>query len=434
MIKRAGFHLFHFLVLNALLFLAVYFYFALTYPKAFVLYSVVIAYKFIARRVFNFTLIAFLVYFMAYLAGIIKFTLEQKFFRMVGFLKEMFKFVLILGMVSFIEFFVFYQNRIGRLIYVYFLVLYGIYYYIYLKSRSQKGPRGLLWLADVPVEKVMGKYVKKQSAYRVYKDGETVETGIPPDVVYQDGCIDDHTSESLIRNKLAGLRVVELVELVENEAGKIPLDYVNIHWFLEKFDVVDSGYFRSSRMFNIFMGFILLAVLFPIGIIFAIIHKLFSAGPIFFIQERTGLHERPFKMIKFRTMVRNAESGGARFAGKNDKRITPVGKFMRRFRIDEIPQFLNVIKGEMGLVGPRPERQVFIENLSKEIPYYKLRLLVPPGLTGWAQVNGVYAGSDIEEHKEKLEYDLYYIKNRSIGMDLLILLRTIKTIIQGKGE
>jgi lipopolysaccharide/colanic/teichoic acid biosynthesis glycosyltransferase len=132
-------------------------------------------------------------------------------------------------------------------------------------------------------------------------------------------------------------------------------------------------------------------------------------------------------------MVSGAEKDGATFTGEDDPRVTPVGKIMRRMRIDEIPQFFNVLKGDMSLVGPRPERKVFIETLSKQIPYYSLRLLVPPGLTGWAQVNGAYAGSNIDEHKEKLEYDLYYIKNRNLFLDWSILLRTIKTILLAKG-
>jgi len=376
-------------------------------------------------------------YFLIYVTGIIKYTIEEKFFRFVSCLRETFKLFLILAMASFVEFFVFYQNRIGRWIYVILFILYGIYYLIYRAVRAEKGPRTLLWMATVPAEDILKKYLEKpkKGAFRIFTENN-VPPGVGPglDVVYQDGSIDEHTSEALIKNKLAGLTVVELVELIEKESGKIPLDYVSVHWFLEKFDVVDRNYFRSSRMFNIFMSLVLLVLLFPPGIIAALIHRLFSRGTVFFIQERSGLHGRPFRLIKFRTMVKDAEKQGARFTGKNDWRITPIGKFMRRFRLDEIPQFFNVLKGDMSLVGPRPEREVFIETLAKEIPYYKLRLLVPPGLTGWAQINSAYAGENIADHKEKLEYDLYYIKNRSIFMDLLVLLITVKAIIQGRGE
>jgi lipopolysaccharide/colanic/teichoic acid biosynthesis glycosyltransferase len=435
MIKRIFFHSLHFLILNILVFLAVYIYYALAYGHGFLLYSVIIAYKFITGKIYNFIMVSVLTYFMSYVIGAIKYTVDEKIFRFVAYLKEIFKLLLILGMISFLEFFIFYKARIGRLIYVYIFLLYGIYYYIYRLIRYRKGPRSMMWMAGVPSEEILHKYLTRPGLYRIFPpDNIPHDAGQDIDVVYQDGHIDEHTSEALIKNKLAGHTVVELVELVEKESGKIPVDYVNIHWFLEKFDVVDRNYFRSNRMFNIFMSIVLLLILFPIGFLIALVHRLFSKGPIFFVQERAGLHGKPFQLIKFRTMVDNAEKHGARFAEKNDRRVTPIGKWMRRFRFDEIPQLVNVLKGNMSMVGPRPEREVFIEGLSKDIPYYKLRLLVAPGLTGWAQVNGVYAGYDIDDHKEKLEYDLYYIKNRGILMNLMILLKTVKTIIQGKGE
>lgn len=435
MIKRLFFHLFHFVILALLIFLSAYIYFALTYPRGFALYSIVIAYKFIVGKIDNFALVLVLTYFLSYAGGIIKFTIEEKIFRMVAYFREVFKFLVILGMVSFLEFFLFYQGRFGRLMYVYLFVLYSVYYYIYRLIRYPRGPRSLLWLAHVPSHEILEKYLSKPRAFQIY-----TEADVPPQrgrdihVVYQDGCLDERASEALIKNKLAGHTVVELVELVEKEAGKIPVEYVNIHWFLDKFDVVDSNYFRTSRIFNILLSFILIIILFPIGLLTALIHRCFSPGPLFFVQDRIGLHGRTFRLIKFRTMVKNAEENGAQFSGKNDFRITSFGKYMRRLRLDEIPQLFNVLKGQMSMVGPRPEREIFIENLSKDIPYYKLRLLVPPGLTGWAQVNGVYAGNNIEDHKEKLEYDLYYIKNRNLFMDIQVLLRTIKTIIQAKGE
>jgi lipopolysaccharide/colanic/teichoic acid biosynthesis glycosyltransferase len=435
MIKRLLFHFLHFIIWNALIFSAVYIYHALEYGRGFMLYSVVIAYKFIFKRVYNFILVSSLTYFLSYVTGIIKFTIEDKFFRFVGYLREIFKLFLILAMVSFIEFFLYLDVRIGRLIYVYLFLLYCIYYYIYRWIRSYGGPRPLLWMAAVPAETILEKYIKQPNAFRILTEKE-VPAGAGPtiSVVYQDGSIDEARSEALIKSKLAGYQVMELAELVEKESGKIPLDYVNIHWFLEKFEVADRNLFRVSRAFNIFFSLILLVLLFPPGILAALVHKLFSKGPIFFVQQRMGLHGKKFKLVKFRTMVADAEKHGAQFTGKNDSRITTIGKFMRRFRLDEIPQLINVLKGDMSMVGPRPEREVFIENLAKEIPYYKLRLLVPPGLTGWAQTNSPYAGNNVRDHKEKLEYDLYYIKNRSIFMDLMILLITVKAIIQGRGE
>ncbi len=431
--KRLLFHFFNFIILCLSIGLAVAVYYRFAYSSF--VYSLGVSFNFIRDNPYNFSLIAFVTYFLNYVTGLIKYTIEDKYFSLEKYFKEIFKLLLILVMTNFVEFFIFYEARIGRLIYLYLFIIYSLYYLLYLWLRSQKGPRQLLWLASVPETNVLEKYIKKPGAFHIIKTNQEREAvGLDAYVVYQDGHIDEYTSEALIKNKLAGYTVVELVELIEKESRKIPLDYVNIHWFLENFDVVDRSYFRSNRMFSIFLSITLLILLFPLGMLVALVHKLFSKGPIFFIQQRVGLHGNPFKLIKFRTMVEDAEKKGAQFTEKNDWRITAIGKFMRRLRIDEIPQFFNVLKGDMSMVGPRPERKVFIETLAEEIPYYQLRLLVPPGLTGWAQVNGAYAGNNIKDHKEKLEYDLYYIKNRSIFMDLLILLRTIKTILQGRGE
>ncbi|MCP5102256.1 MAG: sugar transferase [bacterium] len=433
MIKRLLFHAAGFIALCLMVALAVAIYYKTSYVS--LSYSLNQAYLFVMEKPFNFIVIAVGAYFLAYLSGLIKFTIEDKYFRWVAYLKEIFKLSMIVVMMAFVEFLVFYQDRIGRLIYLYFFLVYSIYYLVYMALRSQKGPRLLLWMTSVPPETVLKKYIKNTRAFRVIQtDQEREEAGLNPYVVYRDGDIDEDTSEDLIKSKLAGYTVIELVELIEKATGKIPLDYVNIHWFLEKFDVVDRNYYRTNRMFSIVLSVILLILLFLPGLLTALLHKLFSKGPVFFVQEREGLHGKTFKLFKFRTMVKNAESNGAQFTEKNDPRVTPIGKFMRRLRLDETPQLINVLKGDMSMVGPRPERKVFIDALSKEIPYYKLRLLVPPGLTGWAQINGAYAGNNTGEHKEKLEYDLFYIKNRGIFLDFLILLRTIPTILQARGE
>lgn len=431
--RRVAFHFLNFFILAVIVVIstASYFYFS---PHVFVEPMHEVVYYFIMRRWFNFALILVLTYFLIYLTGMVKYTIEDRHFKIANYFREIFKLVMILGMVSFVEFFVFFTTKIGRVIYLYIFAIYCIYYLSYLAARARKGPRKLHWLAAAPVQDIV-KYIKP-GAFHITETKEDDEVTPDPEIsiVYQDGCITETTSEALIRNKLAGNTVIELVELIEKESGKIPVDYVNIHWFLEKFDVADRDFFRLSRSFNIIISIILLLVLFIPGFLVALVHTLLSRGPIFFTQQRIGLHGKAFRLIKFRSMVKDAEKNGARFAGRNDPRITPLGKVMRRLRIDEIPQLFNVLKGDMSMVGPRPERDVFIDSLSKELPYYKLRLLVPPGLTGWAQINGVYAGSDIKEHKEKLEYDLYYIKNRSIFIDSLIMLRTIKTILQARGE
>ena len=178
---------------------------------------------------------------------------------------------------------------------------------------------------------------------------------------------------------------------------------------------------------------LLLIVLFPLAFLVAVIHKLESRGSLFIIQKRIGYEGNGFNLIKFRTMVEEAEKNGPQFTNEDDPRITKIGKIMRVFRIDEVPQLVNVLKGDINLIGPRPEREEFIDMLEKEIPFYRLRLEIRPGLTGWAQVNYFYAGYDIDDHLKKLEYDLYYIKNRSVSLDFIILLRTIKTMFSRKG-
>ena len=188
-----------------------------------------------------------------------------------------------------------------------------------------------------------------------------------------------------------------------------------------------------KRCFDIAASLILLFILFPVSFLVALLHLLESKGSLFFVQKRVGYGGAEFRLLKYRTMVMDAEKDGPRFAEPNDCRVTRIGRFMRVFRIDEVPQFFNVMKGEMSLVGPRPERPEFIEMLSEEIPQFKMRLIVKPGLTGWAQVNFPYAGDIVDHHREKLEYDLYYIKNRGIFLDVKTIFKTIVIVLNKKG-
>ncbi|MCS1352246.1 sugar transferase [Mechercharimyces sp. CAU 1602] len=167
----------------------------------------------------------------------------------------------------------------------------------------------------------------------------------------------------------------------------------------------------------------------PVLLITALLIKLESRGPVLYKQERVGLDGKPFSIVKFRSMRTDAEKNGPQWAAKNDPRVTRIGRFIRKTRIDEVPQLLNILRGEMSLIGPRPERDVFIERFSEEIPDFRKRLLVKPGLTGWAQVNGGY---DITP-KEKFELDMYYVQRRSIGLDIVILYRTVWVVLSGTG-
>jgi len=184
-----------------------------------------------------------------------------------------------------------------------------------------------------------------------------------------------------------------------------------------------------KRIFDILISLLSMPIALIIITIFAIIIKIESPGPAFFLQERVGLNGRNFLMIKLRSMRIDAEKNGAQWAAKNDPRVTKVGAFIRKTRIDELPQLFNVLKGDMSLIGPRPERPIFMEQFNKEIPGFVDRLKVRPGITGWAQVNGGY---DITP-KEKLELDRYYINNISFWLDLKIILKTIKVCITGDG-
>jgi exopolysaccharide biosynthesis polyprenyl glycosylphosphotransferase len=187
------------------------------------------------------------------------------------------------------------------------------------------------------------------------------------------------------------------------------------------------------RTVSFFVALIVLIICVPLIPIIALAVKLSSSGPVFFRQERVGKNSTVFTVYKFRTMGRDAEAGtGAVWASKNDPRVTRVGRFLRRTRLDEIPQLWNVLKGDMGFVGPRPERPEFVQWLSGKIPYYPMRHIISPGVTGWAQVRYQY-GASLEEAKEKLAYDLYYIKHMSLALDLFIMFETIKTIVLRRG-
>ena len=217
--------------------------------------------------------------------------------------------------------------------------------------------------------------------------------------------------------------------------NKIPISAIGETWFLENLSENKKRFYEFiKRLVDLIIPLIVLIIALPFIPLIILMIKLDSKGPIFFTQIRTGKEGKTFKAIKFRSMLRDAEQNGPQWAQKNDTRITHFGKFMRKTRIDEIPQFLNVIKGDMSLVGPRPERPEFVEALQKEIPFYKERLLVKPGLTGWAQILGPTYGGSKEETLEKLQYDLYYIKNRTLFMDLGIILKTINIILKRQGR
>lgn len=239
--------------------------------------------------------------------------------------------------------------------------------------------------------------------------------------------------QELLTLRFQGITVEEDGTLRERLYGKIQLDGLRPSNFLysEGFRIRASQQFTRQVVSICASAFGLLLFL-PFFPFVALAVKISSKGPLFFRQKRVGMGGRIFEVIKFRTMFTDAESGGAKWATKNDPRVTKVGMFLRKTRIDEIPQLWNVLRGDMGFVGPRPERPEFVNWLTEELPFYYLRTLIRPGLTGWAQVRYGY-GATLAETKEKLEYDLYYIKHMSLGLDLLIMFETIKTILRRRG-
>jgi sugar transferase (PEP-CTERM system associated) len=240
----------------------------------------------------------------------------------------------------------------------------------------------------------------------------------------------------LLDCKMDGVDVVEMLTFFERETGKIKLDLMNPSWlFLSDGFRVSTVRQVAKRVFDVLVSLLLLPVFLPVMVLAAVAIWVESRGmePVIYRQTRVGENNKNFTIYKLRSMAVNAEVDGvARWADKNDVRVTRVGKIIRKVRLDELPQIFNILKGEMSFVGPRPERPEFVGRLEKDNPYYRERHRVKPGLTGWAQVCYQY-GDSLEDAYEKLEYDLYYVKNYSIFLDLLIIVQTIRVVLAGQG-
>jgi lipopolysaccharide/colanic/teichoic acid biosynthesis glycosyltransferase len=237
----------------------------------------------------------------------------------------------------------------------------------------------------------------------------------------------------LARLHFSGVPVVASSEIWAWLEERLPLEALTPAIFLHQpgFGAVHWTLFnRVTRIADIVLAWTLLLISLIVLVPAALLTALFDGWPVFYRQTRLGQFGRPFTMIKLRTMCRDAEKSGPEFAAQNDPRVTALGAVWRRFRVDELPQLWNVLKGEMSLVGPRPERPEFVAELTEAIPYYAFRMAVPPGLTGWAQVNTNYA-RDLADHRRKLEFDLYFIRERSVRLYLLALLRTVSAALVG---
>lgn len=279
--------------------------------------------------------------------------------------------------------------------------------------------------SDQPMHPVLGNLAELPALVQRYKVGMIVV------------CLDDRRAalpvNVLLELKVAGIEVMDGHRLFEKVTGRLSIDSLRPSAL-----IFSAGFkrqavaMRMKRIVDVTIALCSLVVTAPLLLIVAALIKLDSPGPVFYRQSRVGLNSRPFMIIKFRSMAKDAERAGPRWAQHNDHRISRVGRWLRKARIDEIPQFINVLRGEMSVVGPRPERPVFVEQLREQIPYYDIRHTVRPGITGWAQVMFGYAASQEDSHL-KFQYDLYYIKNLSLWLDLKTLSKTIRVLIKGEG-
>jgi sugar transferase (PEP-CTERM system associated) len=239
---------------------------------------------------------------------------------------------------------------------------------------------------------------------------------------------------TLMELRLRGVDIEDMTSFFERTTGKINIEGMFPSWLIFS-DGFKTSPLRSiyKRVMDILLSVVLLAVASPLLLLIAIAVRLDSRGPVIYRQRRMGLNGHEFDILKFRSMADDAEKdSGPTWAGRNDARISRVGKLLRKLRLDELPQLINVLRGEMSFVGPRPERAHFVEQLEKQIPYYTLRMVVRPGVTGWAQVCYQY-GATVEDAQEKLKYDLFYIKNSSVLLDLWIVLKTVRVVIFTSG-
>lgn len=241
--------------------------------------------------------------------------------------------------------------------------------------------------------------------------------------------------DELMESRLSGVAVCEVQNFIEREAGKLDIDLLQRSWIVFSDGFTPSTYSAIvKRSFDVLAAIILGLILSPLWLLAAVL--VFASSPVrgsvLYRQIRTGLDGEQFTLFKFRTMGVDAEASGAVWADRNDARVTRIGRVLRKTRLDELPQLYNVIKGEMSIVGPRPERPVFVDYLNEQLPFYNQRHRIKPGLTGWAQLCYPY-GASVDDAKEKLQYDLYYLKNQSLLLDLIILFQTLEVVLLGDG-
>ena len=338
---------------------------------------------------------------------------------------------------------------------VLFAIIFGalmtLWRLLFYKTAGRRIKTNLLFVGGGTAAKELKEYFNQHKHLGYESKGE-LET-IPDDIetfnhriksegiklIVVNGRRSDEPTKHLFSLLASGVSVIELEEFYEDILGKVSLDTFSDLWFINNLENINAEVYRivkrSTDIAIGILGSIVFVVLYiPAGLII----KIDSRGPVIFKQRRVGKDNKAFTMYKFRTMrVLNsdgsAETGGAEWTQENDKRITRVGKLFRNTRIDELPQFVNILLGDMSFVGPRPERPEFVDKLVKEIPYYNMRHLVRPGLTGWAQINFEY-GDSVDDARTKLQYEIYYAKKRSMALDVAIILKTARIVLSRQGQ
>lgn len=337
-----------------------------------------------------------------------------------------------------------FTNLFGRGIFPVAIVILGVLAIVARISLNQlflseNAPKKLLILGDMRAQDHFDTVLKQHLGGYELEHFQSLE-GVPDPNTYNAIVIspEHHASkaeqQALIASRLAGTPIFSLSDFFESFLFLVPVNEIDNDWFIraEGFTMLHSSVaLRVKRAVDVACGLILFFLTLPLMALTALFIALSTRGPILFSQTRVGFKGELFTLYKFRTMRQDAEKDGAQWAQSEDHRIIPLGGFLRKTRIDELPQFWNILKGQMSIVGPRPERPEFTSMLAQEIPYYDLRHIVKPGLTGWAQVCYPY-GASTEDALRKLQYDLYYIKNYSLLLDLNILLRTVLVTL-GRG-
>lgn len=333
-----------------------------------------------------------------------------------------------------------FTNLFGRGVFPVAILVFGVFAVVNRSVlnalfRRKSNPKTVLILSDQKKD-----YQFKQSQPTIYASKLSINNHLTKSldaiVLTPEHLPSKSEQKALIEFRLAGIPIFTLSDFREQREYLVPVQEIDDSWFLksEGFTMVHSrASLRLKRTLDMIVTVPLLILGLPLIFVAALLIKLTSKGPVFFSQTRVGKEGHNFTIFKLRTMQQNSEKDGAIWAEKNDQRVTFIGRVLRKTRIDELPQCWNILKGEMSIIGPRPERPEFTKMLSREIPYYDLRHIVKPGLTGWAQVNYPY-GASVEDALKKLQYDLYYIKNYSLLLDINILLRTVLVMLHLKGR